>query len=214
MTQFRDFLDWMQVTLAAACANQDASWLFRAHPCDQWYGGETLSDIMPKDAPSHVRLCPTGWHGAHVMAASDAVITVHGTAGIEAAMVGKPVMVADVGWYHNCGFAVWPKSAAEYAALLQSPWWAGVDLAPARTRAAIFAGIYFGAPSWQPPMVSGDDSEQAGLYPRLTAWLEQRPSALDRELSTIAGWVMSGERFYHTYKMRNADSYTLTNVHD
>ena len=214
MTQFRDFLDWMRVTLAAACAYDGASWLFRAHPCDQWYGGETLSDVMPTEAPPHVRLCPTAWHGAHVMAASDAVITVHGTAGIEAAMIGKPVMVADVGWYHDCGFTVWPKTAAAYAALAQSPWWRDVDTSTASSRAAAFAGIYFGAPAWQPPLVSGDDSEQAGLYQRLIAWLAERPPALASELETIAAWMASGERFYHTYKMRTTDCYTLTNVHD
>ena len=46
---FRDFREWAEVTLAAARAAPQFNWLFKAHPCDEWYGnirGARLADWL------------------------------------------------------------------------------------------------------------------------------------------------------------------------
>jgi hypothetical protein len=40
MSRFRDFLDWIDATLSVAIATPTVRWIFRAHPCDKWYGGK------------------------------------------------------------------------------------------------------------------------------------------------------------------------------
>lgn len=209
MTHFVDFLDWLKQTLDSAVCARDANWLFRAHPCDAWYGGVTLADLMPADVPRHVRLCPPSWNGAAVMAAADALVTYHGTAGIEYAAAGKPVLVADRGWYHDCGFVRMPASRADYLALLAGPWWRGAEPAVIRRRALLFAGMYFAHPARQGGLVFGDDSEQASLY----AWhnnVETREAhTIAQEIDDIAKWWDSGDRFFHTWKMLRADAFAL-----
>jgi hypothetical protein len=209
MTHFRDFLDWTQATLSVAQRRRRVNWLFKAHPCDQWYGGVTLSDLMPPlDAAGHIQLAPTDWNGSAVLDLMDGVVTYHGTVGIEAAAAGKPVLVADRGWYHDAGFVTWPHSREEYLETLAADWWKAVDLHATRRRAQVFAGWYFGRPAWQGRFVLQDDTVQAPIYSGIQRLLAEDPGALRRELDTIRAWFASGRRHYHTFKMSRADEFT------
>ena len=206
MTHFRDFLDWMRVTLDAAIGNRRVNWLFKAHPCDAWYGGVTLSDLLPPlDAHPHVRLVPTEWNGSALLRAVDGLVTVHGTAGVEFAAARKPVLVADRGWYHDAGFVRWPRSRAEYLEALATDWWKDLDLDATAHRAQVFAGWYFTRPAWHGGFVLEDDPRQAAIYRTAPRLLVDHPAALARELATIAEWFASPHRHYHTYKMSRAD---------
>ena len=209
MTHFRDFLDWIQATLSVAQRQPRVNWLFKAHPCDQWYGGVTLSDLMPPlDASGHIQLVPNDWNGSALLDAMDAVITYHGTVGIEAAAAGKPVLVADRGWYHDAGFVTWPKSREQYLESLAGDWWKAVDLHATRRRAQVFAGWYFGRPAWQQGFVLEDDPVQAPIYARIPRLFADNPEALRRELDTIRAWFASDRRHYHTFKMSQAEGFS------
>lgn len=212
MTRFRDFLDWVLATKEAAVASNHAYWLFRPHPVDQWYGGITLKDVLPATMAPHVRLAPMEWSGMAVTQMADALVTYHGTAGIEYAALGKPVLVADRGWYHDCGFVVFPKSRTEYLSMLTGPWWNAISPSVAANRAQIFAGWYFCAPLWQNGLVLEDDSKQNKLHAGIIRRLQDYPDAVEHEISTIRDWFLSGERMYHTYKMGHAEAYSLSNI--
>lgn len=212
MTRFSDFLDWILATKEAAIGSNHAYWLFRAHPVDQWYGGITLKDVLPETMATHVRLAPMEWSGTAVTAMADALVTYHGTAGIEYAALGKPVLVADRGWYHDCGFVTFPKSREEYLSMLACHWWDTFSPSVTARRAQIFAGWYFCAPSWQKGFVMEDDSLQDRLHTGINQRLQDCPDATELEISTIRDWFLSGERLYHTYKMRTAESYVLSNI--
>jgi hypothetical protein len=208
MKNFRDFLEWLQATVDVAKRTPSVNWLFKAHPCDEWYGGVTLSDLMPSlDAFPHVQQVPKDWNGAALMASVDALVTFHGTAGIEFAANGKPVLLADQGWYHDMGFATWPRSREEYLGLLGSRWWDGIDRGEAARRAMIFAGWYFGMPSWQKEFVLQDDSVQWRIFDTVPALFAGSGSVIEREVRSIREWFDSGHRFYHTWKMSHADGY-------
>jgi hypothetical protein len=209
MQQFRDFADWLQATLAVARGQREVSWLFRGHPCDAWYGGVTLRDLMPPVAESHVGLCPPEWSGSAVQRAADAVVTLSGTAAIEYAAAGKAALLGDRGWYHDRGFAKWSRSRAEYLVDLARPWWTDVDSETASRRAQIFAGWYFCRPAWHEGFHLEDDSEQDALYERIPALLDGHPHVVRREIDGIREWYASGERFYHSFKMRGATEYAL-----
>jgi hypothetical protein len=212
MNRFRDFLDWILATKQAAIESKHAYWLFRAHPVDQWYGGVTLKDVLPATMAHHVRLAPMEWSGTAVTRMADALVTYHGTAGIEYAALGKPVLVADRGWYHDCGFVTFPNSREEYLSMLVSNWWDATSPSAVARRANIFAGWYFCAPSWQNGLVMEDDSRQGNLYAGIIQRIQDCPEAIGQEISTIRNWFLSGERLYHTYKMRLAESYSLSNI--
>ena len=209
MTSFRDFLDWLEETLGVAVRNTRVSWLFRAHPCDEHYGGIKLTDLMSSHKRySHIRIAPREWNGSSVLDAVDGVITYHGTVGIEAAALGKPVLVADVGWYHDAGFVKWPRSRQEYLDDLAKEWWKDLDIDATTRKARVFAGWYFCRPAWQGSFVLQDDSIQWPIYKDVPKLFADNRETITREVRTISKWFYSKNRRYHTYKMRISEDFT------
>ena len=214
MSHFRDMADWLLASYAVAERVTAVNWLFRGHPGDAWYGGTTISEVLPPfDAP-HVALSPDDWNGAAVQDSADAIITYSGTVAIEAAAFGKPVLIADRGWYHDCGFVKWSKSREEYLRALEEPWWREIDLARAQERARIFAGWYFCCPDWQGSFVSPDDSAQARLYGPMPEFLSRNREIMEREIAELRNWMASDEYQFHSYKMIRAKSYRTPNAID
>jgi hypothetical protein len=208
MRNFRDFLDWLEMTINAARNNSDVNWLFKPHPCDAWYGGVTLADLMGTDQSDNIAMVPDGWNSADLLMAIDGLVTVHSTGAVEAAALGKPVLVADRGWYHACGFVRWAQSRSAYLEALATPWWEQHDIRSTTYRARMFAGLYFGKPDWQGGFITDDDSLQDKLYDSMPTLLADNASAIDREIDTLREWFARPDRRYHTFKMlREAASF-------
>jgi hypothetical protein len=213
MTQFRDFLDWTEATLSAACDNSDVNWLMKPHPCEEWFGGVALSKVLGGMRTSpHVGIADSSWNNTAVMHAIDALVTYHGTAGVEFASLGKPVLVPDRGKYEDCGFVKLAQSRAHYLELLATRWWDGMDLADAQRRAEVFAGWWFCAPDWQQEFLLADDSRQDALYESIPTLLARNRDPLGTEIDTLRRWWESGHPYYHTWKMMAARAFRLTNV--
>lgn len=212
MSRFRDFYDWIESTLQVAIATPSVRWLFRAHPCDKWYGGITLKDMLPQKLPDHIVLLPDECSGQSVMKIADALVTYHGTAAIEYAAMGKPVLVADKGWFHDCGFVLYPESRDEYLRLLGEDWFNRPDLFVAKRQAELFAGLYFCCPRWQSSATLPDDSDRDALVKQVPQLLNEKADVVGREVDTINKWFESGCRGYHTYKMTNESCFALSNV--
>jgi hypothetical protein len=213
MTQFRDFLDWTQASFAAARRNTAVNWLFKPHPAEKWFGGVGLADLLAAagHAPN-IGIVPEGWNNTGVLGALDALVTYHGTAGVEFAALGKPVLVPDRGKYDDCGFVRVAASREDYLDLLGKPWWCGMDLDEARRRAEVFAGWWFCAPEWQQGFILGDDSRQDALYDTIPGLLSANAQAVAREVEELADWWRSGRLYYHTWKMSRASSYQVSNI--
>ena len=213
MTQFRDFLDWTMETFRIAGETSQFNWLFKPHPCEEWFGGVSLTEILSQmPGASHVRLAEKGWNNTAVMQCMDALVTYHGTAGIEFASLGKPVLVPDRGKYDDCGFVRVAENRAEYLSLLRSSWWVGLDAEDVRARAELFAGWWFCAPSWQGNFLLADDSRQDELYGIIQSLLRDNPGVVGREIVSLGDWLAAGHRYSHTFKMMQVDEFQLTNV--
>jgi hypothetical protein len=119
MGNFTDFLDWMHLTLAEACAAPDIDWVLKPHPTESWYGGFRLQDMVG-DLPSHVRLAPRDTDSLTALTAAEIIVTVHGTVGLEAAAHGLPVIAADRSFYSDWGFVQQAESREEYIRLLRT----------------------------------------------------------------------------------------------
>ncbi len=213
MTQFRDFLDWTEASFEVAHKNASVNWLFKPHPAEEWFGGVSLKEILSRyPNTSHIGIAPKGWNNAAVMQAIDALVTYHGTAGIEFASLGKPVLLPDRGKYDDCGFARVAYSRDEYLQLLATEWWRDLDAADVRRRAEIFAGWWFCAPQWQGGFVLPDDSRQDALYDTMSSLIESNKEAVRLEIEELAIWWNSGRAYYHTSKMLRADRFQLSNL--
>jgi hypothetical protein len=212
MRNFRDLEDWLQTTLETAKCTDAVNWLFRGHPIDRMYQGVNLQDRIPVDIPPHVRVCDTAWNNSDILASADAVVTYHGTAGVEFAAMGKPALLADRGWYHDCGIAKWSKSREEFLTNLSSNWWRDMDLDANRKRALLFAGLFFCTPEWRKSLIQGDDSRRQSLYSEIATLLETNPDAFEREVESIWQWFQAGAAGFHTWTMLSAENYALSNV--
>jgi hypothetical protein len=213
MTQFRDFLDWTQASYQAACANTEVNWLFKPHPAEEWFGGISLSGIFASFGQAdHIRLADRSWNNAHVLRALDALITYHGTGGIEFASMSKPVLVPDRGNYDDCGFVKVARSREDYIELLGSEWWHDIDHESSQRRAEIFAGWWFCMPEWQGDFVLADDAKQDALYASMPDLIGRNAATVEREVNELQEWWQSGRMYYHTGKMANAQSYRLSNT--
>lgn len=206
MTNFRDFYEWFRATFDVAARQPQVNWLFKAHPSEARYGGMALSQVFPA-APRHAQLAPMAWNGAALLQVVDAVVTYHGTSGLEYAARGKPVLLADRGWYHDIGFAKWCRTREEYLEALTRAWWDELDPSLVSRRARILAGWYFGRPAWQGGFVLDDDSVQDPVYAKIPSLFAEHRGTIAREVETIRAWFQSDSRHYHTYKMGLADAF-------
>jgi hypothetical protein len=212
MTEFRDVLDWTVATLSAIENNRAANWLLRAHPCDEWYQGVTLSDLVDDSCYGHIKLSPAEWNNASVQENTDAVVTYHGTIGVEAAAIGKPVLVAGRGWYHDVGFVVWPKTREEFLTTIGRAWWKDIDTSQTTRLARIFAGWFFCCPDWQSGLILEDDSRQDSLYATLPSFLNAQRDLAELEIKALKEWYVSDHPRFHTFKMMQTADYAVTNI--
>jgi len=217
MTNFRDFQDWIEATLVVAHETPEINWLFKAHPCDDWYPssrGPTLADLVTAKPANNIAVVPKDWNGLELMRAITAGITYFGTVGIELPSIGTPVMVADSGWYGSNGFVLQPGDRDDYLSALRTRWWEDTDGEVIAENAREFAGWYFAGPDWHGDYLFPDDSDQEAIYADLPAFLERFAPQVDRETRLIRDWIGSGHRFYQVYKMAHAADDVGTKEHE
>ena len=212
MNRFRDFEDWILTTYNSILNNTDFIWIFRPHPGEDWYGGITLKDILPKDLPNHILILPKQLSGKSVMNIASGLITYHGTAGIEYAACGKPVMIADKGWYHDADFAIYPESRSDYVNLLSKNWLINIDLEKISRNARIFAGFYFCCPKWQKNLSMPSDLNQEEIKDIILNSLDHKSKFISHEIENLQKWLDSNSLGYHTFNMLNANEYSLSNT--
>jgi hypothetical protein len=208
-TEYRDYADWVAVTLDVARETTDVNWLFKSHPCDEWYGridGARLVDMLGTP-PAHMAMVDPKWTGRDLLEAVDGLLTFHGLGGIEAASLGKGVLLPYHGWYGHVGFARAADSAAAYRALLRTRWWEKIDRDAAARRAKLFAGWCFGVPAWHGDYAFQDDSNQDAIWWDLEAFLAEQGAALEREMALMREWRAGNEPYYHIFKMRRAEAH-------
>lgn len=201
MTNFRDFLDWIELTVDVATQNTKVNWLFKAHPCDEWYGGITINDLISDKSAPHIRIAPTDWQGHALLESLDGLVTIHSTSAMEAAALGKAALVADRGWYHDCGFVKWARTREDYTDALSGEWWRDIDLESSSYQANLFAGCYLGLPSWQTHFILQDDSHQAEIYAKLPRLLSHAKHEIQHEINMLRSWLSSEQKHFHTFKV-------------
>ena len=211
MTNFFDFHDWLNETKKVAETKTDCIWLFKAHPVDKWYGGPGLKDLF-QNKRDHIHVLDENVSSDDVIAISDALITFHGSAGIEFASEGKPVLLADNGWYHDWGFCLISSSREDYLFKLNSDWFMKKVSAEKRKKALIFAGAYYCCPFWQSGLVLKDDSDRERLRSQIPKLISGYPNEIEEEVDSILGWVFDEQKGYHSRKMLQTRGVKLSNI--
>jgi len=208
MKRFTDMLDWLQLTIEKASLKKDVLWLLKPHPMEQWYGGVKVSDIVNNQLPENIILLPYNYSGKDVLEISDGLITFHGTSAIEYASMGKAVLVADRGWYHDCDFVLLPKSREDYSNLLTKNWFELTNFEKAKENALLFAGLFYGIPAWQKSFILPDDSDKKLLREKLPFLIKYKSKIIKKEIKLIKRWINSDSKVYHNFKIQNNEIFT------
>ena len=210
MGQYRDFMEWFEITLDVARESDHVNWLIRGHPLDQLYGPantHSATSMARKLNVTHVAACPDGVDGRTIQSTVVGAITCFGSIGLELPYLGKPVLAADTGWYGKCGFVTLPKDPDEYRRILKTKWWEDIDLAHRKTISEVFAGLYYGCPEWQDGLITLDDSKQWGLYGPIIQLLKEASTQMNREVETLSKWLVNDNPHYHNFKMLEAEDF-------
>ncbi len=107
---FNSFNEWIIETMRIIMDIPDIQWLIKIHPAESWYppasGVQALINKHFSVLPSHIRIIPAEEEISPLdfYQIVDGGVTVYGTAGIELALLGKPVIVAGEAHYGGKGF--------------------------------------------------------------------------------------------------------------
>lgn len=122
---FADFLDWFLKTLEFASRNKNVNWIFKQHPSAHFYPVVDVDwdALVRKYSSGNVIFMPQGtdFDSRSICHVGDATITCLGSAGFEfGALARIPTITAGDNPYVEAGFAIYPKTQAEYFDVLQN----------------------------------------------------------------------------------------------
>ena len=197
MQNFTDFFDWIKLTIDQISKNTSVTWLLKPHPCDLWYGGIRLADMVG-NLPPHVLLHKEETDSLTTQVAADYAVTVHGTVAIEATARGVPVICADRSHYSDWGFDYTAQSREEYVRLLANIQDCMPPTDEQRKRAMAFAALSLSpTPENMGLMRTSCDSSGRILYKEVISQFdEHNKKAMLVEQSAIGEWMASSHPSY------------------
>ncbi|MEO5904510.1 MAG: hypothetical protein ABIQ55_10890 [Gemmatimonadaceae bacterium] len=122
---YASFDEWMVDTIETVSQNTDVQWLIKVHPIEAYdnpaAGVQRLIDVRFPNLPPHVHVIPAEEQISPLefFAVVDGAVTVYGTAGLELALQGKPVILAGEAHYGGKGFTYDGLTIDAYRTLLQ-----------------------------------------------------------------------------------------------
>ena len=207
MKNFRDFRDWIDITISNIKQIKNVNWLIKPHPCDAWYGGETIKDIISDENYKNIKICPSNVSGSSLLKIVDGGVTVHGTIGLELSSLKKQVLLADNGWYGHFKFCKVAKSTEHYGKLLKEICWKDKISNVECDHLYFYVALMFCSPKWQSSILIGNDTEQKNLYPMINDIFKNHEKELSKEIDLIKKWMLSDETSLHTFKMISSKLY-------
>lgn len=121
---YESFNDWIRDTLKSVGANTDVQWMIKIHPAEAWDNPDSGIESLIKNEfphlPDHIRVLKATEeiNPLDFFELIDGAVTVYGTAGLELAVNGKPVILAGDAHYGSKGFTHDCSTVADYRKLL------------------------------------------------------------------------------------------------
>lgn len=141
-----DYASWLHRTLEVARDNTNVLWIVKAHPSELHMGTkdrvrDIVQTVFGSSLPPHVVFLDADTHlnTYSLIESVDAVITVRGTIGFEAACLGRTVINAGTGPYTGQGFNREFTQAADYEHCLATLHDTDLALPPEQVRSARIA---------------------------------------------------------------------------
>jgi hypothetical protein len=154
---YADYYQWLTRTLEICKRAADVTWIVKPHPsCDIHQEQGMVERMVAQLGAPHVKLCPADLNTRSIESCADAVITVHGTAGIEFACVGVPIVLVGLPFYAGFGFTIEPETIADYERVLLGLGTIEPLSAAQRRRAVQVFGIWERMFDWHNPIITSE----------------------------------------------------------
>ena len=118
---FNDYYEWLEETLYIAADIKDVIWLVKEHPdLRHYHSNQTAEQLVASFSAQydHIRFLSGEINTASLFHVTHALVTVTGTAALEFATLGVPVIIAGKSFYCGYGFTYSAKSQDQYRDLL------------------------------------------------------------------------------------------------
>lgn len=122
---YESFNEWMLDTVEIAKEVPGVQWLIKVHPAEVWDNPDSGVELLIRrkfpELPGNIRVLPAEENISPLdfYGMVDGAVTVYGTAGLEMAMHGKPVILAGEAHYGKKGFTLDADSREEYRGLMR-----------------------------------------------------------------------------------------------
>lgn len=166
---YDSFNEWMSDTIEIAKEISNVQWLIKVHPAEAWdnpdSGVEALIRRKYPSLPANIRVLSAEENISPLDFYSlvDGAVTVYGTAGLELAMHGKPIILAGDAHYGKKGFTYDADSRDAYKFLLQGTAGIGPLSSPQVDLAKKYAYCYFILRQIPVSVVSNPDAKWWGF---------------------------------------------------
>lgn len=156
-TLYADYFQWLQQTLRVCATTEGITWVVKPHPSSDLYGESGAVAAMVRALGARdVFICPDRLNTKSIADSADAIVTVHGTAGLEFSCLGIPALLAGKPFYSGFGFTTDPATVADYEASLH----ALKDVSPLSPRQVETAlqiyGLWNRQFDWDNPIISSE----------------------------------------------------------
>ena len=202
---FDDFFDWINQTLKIASKNKNVNWLIKPHPLEDYFPsmkGTNLKSLIKSFKSDHLKLINKKWSSTQLIKSVDGIITCHGTIGLEAGILGVPVLVPYSGYYGHLDFVNCSKNQEDYFKKINSNWYEKKPDQGSKDLAALFSAIYYGRPKWQKYLYSQDDYQDK-IYSDIQNMFIKELGTIENEIKNLKKWITSKHKYYQIYKMLN-----------
>ena len=153
----------------------------------------------------------SSWNGLELINSLDAIVTSHGTIGVEAAYLEKPVLAVGESWY-TCGeFVTTAKDKDDYLNRLEQLDWLNFDKSK-HNIVRLLSGLYWAVPKWQNGFYMTDDSEGDNIYLELCNFLDNNANEYIKEIKEIKNWHDTGHSYYQIYKNISSKDYCMPKI--
>lgn len=118
---YPDYYLWLKETLNIISEIKSINWIIKPHPATSLYNEEgIIENLIDTLACPNVKITPNDFNTKSIIKCADAIITVHGTAGLEFSCFGIPVILTGKPFYSSFGFTTEPSTINEYIEILNT----------------------------------------------------------------------------------------------
>ena len=142
------------------------------------------------------------WDNISLIKLSNGIITSHGTIGIEATHLKKPVLCANIGWYGHIGFTISTDNKKTFYKFIENKFWEinSKTIKSNKTLSEQFAGWYYCNPCHNKNYKVPDNFYGLQNFKVYANWIEENKIDILKEITYLKKWVKSKTFSYHSWK--------------